>query len=623
MVCGWAPCWVSIVTGQEMINLQKRPETGVSTIDFGVDKVANTFVFTGNALVDVRALGGLLQFSNIYRGSAFRTTTTAVRDDQLSTLSYEHTLSPTVSTLARSSWIVSRDNRSIGLSSLQRLNGVAGLRYNDTETTAEAYGGLESTTQLGVQALGPLAGLSGTIGGLDLEPLTMSASVLADWHRIDSTRTNMDAQARLQAEHHMPDGSYLQLGVGGLTLKREFLTTLAGGTSPDAVESRIENKFDCNLDVNYLVTPQLRASVMGSVNVNGIARGYGNVINQIAVTAVQRHLEEFMMDLQGMVAYSGKDGSATASATVFRRTEDNTVQQHFSLDELSLAQLEQQEYLRDNRTSRIRFLANGMWYPTDNDTVSADYTWWLLQYDTPSDGNNDDRDELSAIASLRYARRMSEVMTAGIAVGGQFVHTVYIKAARSAFNNRYNVLRLSPFVRIQTRGFSMHPNFEVLANYTVYDFEGKGAQARSYGYRQISYRDSIRIHLAGTLRLEVPALVRYFERSTLLWSDFAEIPQVGNLEYLVNTRIFARPSLPWDVGVGIRWYTFEQRSLVATSGLPSIIGSIRSWAPEVVVRFHPSNGSTLDVSGWYEFQTLAPAATRELPNLLLHAHVAL
>lgn len=621
---GYLLIYPSFVTSQELQNLVERPKNGDSMLEFGVDKIANTFVFTGNAAVEVTALGGLLSFSNVYRSSAFRTATMAVRDDELSVLSYEKPITTGFTAVARSSWVLSRDNRAIGLSSLQRLNGVGGIRYNANDVMhAELFAGLESTTQLGVEATGPIVGLTSSIQNINLEPLILQTSLLTDWHKIDNQRTNADAQARIIAEHYQPDGSYLRLSLGGLGLQREYLTIMSGGTLPDAVESRTEQRYDGGLDVRYVVTPQVTANLSTLVNVNGIGRAYGNVLSTVPVTAIQRFLEEFVLDVQGSVAYQGAHTSAMVATKVFKRTEDNTVREHFPLDATSAAQLTQQEFLRDNRTSRFRFLVNGAWQPSANDSLSVDYTWWLLQYDTPSDANNDDRDELSAIAALRYARRINDVLTVGVTLGGQFLHTVYLKAARSAFNNENSVLRLSPFVRLTAPHFSMHPRLEVLANYTVYDFEGKGAQARSYGYRQVSYRDSIRIVLSSSLRLEIPALIRYFERSTLLWNDFSEIPQVGNLEYLINTRIFAQPAMPWDVGVGIRWYTFEQRSLMATPGLSPIIGSIRSWAPEVVLRFRPVSGSTLDLGGWYEFQTLTPHATRELPNLLLHAQIAL
>ena len=58
-------------------------------------------------------------------------------------------------------------------------------------------------------------------------------------------------------------------------------------------------------------------------------------------------------------------------------------------------------------------------------------------------------------------------------------------------------------------------------------------------------------------------------------------------------------------------------------GLPSLVNGVRSWGPEVVVRFLASGGSSLTLDGWYEFQTLHPIGTRELPNLLLLARVAL
>jgi hypothetical protein len=594
------------------------------SIDFGVDKIANTFVFTGNAALSQRVFQGTLSFYNQYRGSAFRTVTTAVRDDQTAGISYRMPLFSGVEMIASGSWILSRDNRSVGLSSLERLSGVAGLRYSPTVGfVTEGFGGVEQTTQLGVPTTGPIMGFTSRFSGVQFEQFDLAGNVLLDWHQLDERRTNADVSGRLSIVRSLADGSSLEVSAGGLSLQRQYLTALSGGTTPDAVEERREDRFDASLNVNYVISPKVQAGLRGTVNANGIGRAYGEPLPNIAVSAVDRHLQELMLEVEGWTRLSIGSAWTRLGAAVYRRSEENNVDQRHAITDEALASLQAQEYQRDNRTGRLRLFADGGWTPTTNDSITAEYTWWLLQYDTPSSANTDDRDELSAVATVRYAHRFTERLTAGVTLGGQYVHLVYLQAARSAFNNENRVLRLSPFVRITSGFLRMQPQFEVLANYTVYDFEGKGASARSFGYRQLSYRDSIRVQFAPTLRLEIPALVRYFERSTLLWGDFSEIPQAGNLEYLTSLRIFSHPTAAWDVGVGIRRYTFEQRTFEAIAGIPAVINSVKSWAPEVLIRFTATGGSTLDLSGWYEFQELLPAATRELPNLLLLARVLL
>lgn len=106
---------------------------------------------------------------NQYRGSAFRTTTTAVRDDEEANVTYRYPVSPDIAVLGRSSWVLSRDSRLVGLSSLERLNGAAGIAVTlPGNLESEAIAGVERTMQLGgyhYRSVGSSPGRSGANNG--------------------------------------------------------------------------------------------------------------------------------------------------------------------------------------------------------------------------------------------------------------------------------------------------------------------------------------------------------------------------------------------------------------------------------------------------------------------------
>lgn len=623
---GYLLIFPRIVTSQEALELFQQPRiVDPGGIIFGVDKITNTFLFTGNADVTVPLGDGRFRWTNQYRGSTFRTSTTASRDNQNAQLSFELPIGPSLSAIMRGSWVLwADDSRSAGLSSLQRINGVAGARYAPNASwSAELFGGVESTEQLGTQATGPIIGGQANLYDLALDEWNLTGRALTDWHYLDEQRTNSDIDLRTDVLRSMLGGSAIRVGAGYTSLARQYFTSVPGVVEALDVEGRFEDRFTVDADLSYQIDDHLSVAFLGLVQANDISRNYAEPVSDVAITAVDRQLGEFVVDLQGRLSLAFDGFDATVGLERYQRDESNTVQPLHTIDESDLAGLRAQESQRDNQTGRTRFFTQLRWRPSDSDTLSAEWTSWLLNYDTPSDQNDDDRDELQAIATLRYSRRISELLSAGISLSGQYVHFVYLRASRSAFNNTNNVIRLSPFLRINGAVLQMKPQFEVLANYTVYDFEGEGAAVSSYGFRQMSYRDSIRVQLTNNLRFETPVLVRYFERSTLLWDDFSEIPQTGNLEYLLRFLMFSQSSNAWDVGAGLRLYTLEQRSLDPVPGLPSLVNGVRSWGPEVVVRFLASGGSSLTLDGWYEFQTLHPIGTRELPNLLLLARVAL
>ena len=602
--------------------LQPKNATFGEGIEFGVDKIANTFVWICNADIHIPTSFGELRLYNNYRSSAFRTVTLTTRDDQFSQLSWSYPLSQDLKALVRQGWVLSRDSRSVGLNSLERLNAAAGVRYEPSPLgMIEAIAGVEASSQLAVSAAGPLAGISGRLTDLDIEQWMLSGNGLADWQRLDAQRTNTDVDLRAQVVRSLAEGSVLRLSVESANLGREFYTTI-DATQPLNVEQRAERRLVVGGDVSYAVTQALTLGLVTSLQSSGVKRSYGQPVGLISLTSVERQLQELVIEVEGYTQITLPTITFTGGGSIFQRSEKNGVDNIHGLDEAALSSIRAQEFKRDNQTLRTRMFGRGEWRPSSVDTVRLDVTGWLLRYDTPSSSNDDDRDELASVATLTYARRLSRNLSASLGLSGQYLHLVFLKASRSALNNVNRALRLSPTLHITGSVVRMQPQFEILANYTVYDYEGSSSSVRSFSFRQMSYRDSIRVQLTPHLHVESQVLLRYYERSTLQWAVFAESPETGGLEYLTKLLIFSAPNEQWSVGAGIRVYNLNQRSILLA--IPSVsLGSVQSVGPEAVLRYRAPDASTLTLTGWYEFQKINFSSRRELPNLLLRAIIRL
>ncbi len=602
--------------------LQPKNATFGEGIEFGVDKIANTFVWICNADIHIPTSFGELRLYNNYRSSAFRTVTLTTRDDQFSQLSWSYPLSQDLKALVRQGWVLSRDSRSVGLNSLERLNAAAGVRYEPSPLgMIEAIAGVEASSQLAVSAAGPLAGISGRLTDLDIEQWMLSGNGLADWQRLDAQRTNTDVDLRAQVVRSLAEGSVLRLSVESANLGREFYTTI-DATQPLNVEQRAERRLVVGGDVSYAVTQALTLGLVTSLQSSGVKRSYGQPVGLISLTSVERQLQELVIEVEGYTQVTLPTITFTGGGSIFQRSEKNGVDNIHGLDEAALSSIRAQEFKRDNQTLRTRMFGRGEWRPSSVDTVRLDVTGWLLRYDTPSSSNDDDRDELASVATLTYARRLSRNLSASLGLSGQYLHLVFLKASRSALNNVNRALRLSPTLHITGSVVRMQPQFEILANYTVYDYEGSSSSVRSFSFRQMSYRDSIRVQLTPHLHVESQVLLRYYERSTLQWAVFAESPETGGLEYLTKLLIFSAPNEQWSVGAGIRVYNLNQRSILLA--IPSVsLGSVQSVGPEAVLRYRAPDASTLTLTGWYEFQKINFSSRRELPNLLLRAIIRL
>lgn len=608
---------------QQLAPLLERQDAGQRKgADFGVDKITNTFVWTGNVDLDVPTSFGTVSLFNRFRSTAFRTSTLATRDDQQSQIAFAAPMSSTLSAVVRQAWMLSQDSRSIGLNSLQRLGALTGLRYRPmTEISMEALAGGEASQQLGVKASGPLAAMVATVRSLDVDQWMLDGRMTADWQRLDARRSNSDVDLTARVERSLAEGSVMRLSATSTDRSRQFFTSVSSA-APLNVEQRRERLLDVTGSVVYAVSPDLNVGFDGSLQSNGIERSYAEPLDNVPITEVRRRLDELVVDVTASLQWTLKNGRASIAGSIFQRSERNGVQDVHGVSGADLQSVRSQEFQRDNETFRSRGVARLEWMPTPVDTLRVDGATWLLRYDTPSATNDDDRDELASSLSITYGRRISDILSMSVGVSGQFLHLVFLKASRSALNNINRSLRFTPSFALHTRSLQMQPQFEILANYTAYDYEGSTAtSARSFAFRQVSYRDSVRVRLSERIAVETPILFRYFERSTFRWATFSESPETGNLEYLLKLMLMARPFPHLEAGAGLRLYRLDQSSIRV--GVPSIsTGSLHSIGPEAVIRFSSPGGSSLSLSGWYEFQTINEVNERKLPNLLLRCVIA-
>lgn len=142
-----------------------------------------------------------------------------------------------------------------------------------------------------------------------------------------------------------------------------------------------------------------------------------------------------------------------------------------------------------------------------------------LQYDTPdSIVNNDDRDEQRYVFNLNYFQKFSPVFSMSWEAYAYFFHQIYIFKEQSMNNSWNRVYKLNPRVNYEYGRLSNTLSTQVLANYTVYDFEDTLAQTRSFVFRKYTFSDSLILRLfaenyAGIFtRLELEDKGSFFEK---------------------------------------------------------------------------------------------------------------
>ncbi|NOX88394.1 MAG: hypothetical protein GXO77_05150 [Calditrichaeota bacterium] len=146
----------------------------------------------------------------------------------------------------------------------------------------------------------------------------------------------------------------------------------------------------------------------------------------------------------------------------------------------------------DSRTQQSTFNMNFDYRFNNRHKLMLNLAYVKLQYDTPdSVVNNDDRDEQRFVANVKYSWKLSPILTVEWVAYAYLFHQIYIFRERSLNNNWNRIYKLNPRILYHWGPVSNRLSTEVLANYTVYDFDNLFAEPRSFVFRKYTLTDSL------------------------------------------------------------------------------------------------------------------------------------
>jgi len=227
--------------------------------------------------------------------------------------------------------------------------------------------------------------------------------------------------------------------------------------------------------------------------------------------------------------------------------------------------------------------------------------------------NDDDRDELLSIARLRYSTYLNPFLQMIVNLEGTISHLVYIYASQSANNNVNRVLRLSAGGNYKGARFSSMNNFEVSANYTVYDFEDITSNLRSISFRQFIATDSTQYFITNNLSFIITPYIRLTDQGELDWNNFAEKPQRYLQEFFADPRFGISTNITF-IALGLRYFSLNTFRYIESQRI--LNSEFLSIGPlfEMLIR---TQMLFLKLNTWYEFISDYGQVKRERFNFLL------
>lgn len=442
----------------------------------------------------------------------------------------------------------------------------------------------------------------------------------AQYHRDHLTpRTLDDHFARAQIIKQFDGRTRDSLHAGFYYNRREFYSLVDSNLS---IDSRLENILTIGNLLDYELSSSILTSVffgLSSRTLDKDTRYPVSTTGPLPVT-FPTTIDEFRLETYVQAAYRDTKLGAFLRFHYTERNENHAAQ--LAGDAPSNVQTlfegrNAQERTKNNSSKRTAVTGTMEWSLTSSDTLSFAGSSGILRYDTPSKDNSEDRDELLLAVSIGTRHRLSRYLHVGATLDGTLSHAVYLLKERSGNNNYNRVLRLAPRVTYQpVSTFSTTNMFEVLANYTVYDFEEQSLQIKSFSYRQFGWSDSTNFELHPRLGLDFLVYLKLYERGQLRWTDFKERTENSFIDRSYALQARFSPTDELIFAVGIRYFSQTRYSFGDHGKVLDAI--IRSVGPTCTILWTAGRYGEVGLRGWYEHRSQTNGFSRDLANMSMN-----
>lgn len=580
------------------------PVSSLNRLFSNFDKQLNTYYLNTGIELYGSTTNFEYRLNQNYRSTLIQTNQNTLRDEEYLFALGKYKLSKSWKQgIAVTSNIVS-DDRQLGINeatiyqavTLSELYFVRGL-------TLIPYGGYSDNRQVNEDDRGPIYGLDGRLNYISSFDFDLSSALRLENEDISPRKNTIRYLDMLLTNQFNPDVTNF-FNARFNESRKDFYISADSITSrqfniTNNIESRTETAFLLQDRINYNnLLDIFSLELSGKINFRTIDRNTRYKSTSIQSPSIfDTQVDELGIVIESGLFYKTELANAGISLNYYERDEKHITKRFEGVDESFYEQRSELESRKNNNSNRATISFIGNYYPSRRDQFSLSLFHSKLKYDTPSSQNDDDRDELLSIGRLRYTRYLSPFYQMFTSLEGTLSHLVYIFSSRSANNNTNRVLKLSAGGYYRGTQFSSLNNFEVSANYTVYDFQDATSSLRSISFRQFTATDSTNYRITKNFSFVVTGYFKLTDQGELDWGNFAERP----LRYLQE--IFADPKVgilsnTSFIAIGLRYFSLNTFRYNKAERVPD--SNFLSIGPlfELLIG---SKMLFLKLNSWYEF----------------------
>jgi hypothetical protein len=573
----------------------------------GFEHLLNTSHWNISGNYEHSSGNSVIGFQEIFRSTVIRSQMNFIKDEQTMNAYAKNMLSKNLHVQLQFASFLFSDNQTLGIHDASSNALYGGLLYAPVSRIVfEPLVGFRWENQMKKNDGGISYLLTARSQALEVEGFTSAFRL--QFHRDDlSPRRLEQHRAEISIAKIFEGKTANTVSLFYSKNRREFYLQ-----NTDALDRRIEQTFS----VSDALTYELETPLLFSFT--------GNIFSRTIEKTPHLSIKEMKIETAGEFSYTFRDSFRTAMRLSYFERDEQHLESALTNEQFqssSLAMVPAKAQLQDNFSQRTMLNASANVPLSHSDICFLQASATILRYDTPSNENVEDRDELWYVFSIATKHKISPVVQLNIFTDASAMHLVYVFSERSANNSWNRILRASPVVHFSpSQKFTSVNAFEVLANYTVYDFEDVlGNSMRSFSFRQFSFLDSTSFRFARRIALLWYSQLKLYGRGELRWKAFQEHPLDSYEEQTFIPQLRFMMENDSYLSVGLRFFKRKQFSGSGTSKKTE--HTLLYLGPLANIILHFNNRTTLYINGWYEFTVEPKQERRRNTNLSLQLTV--
>lgn len=590
-----------------------------NVLSTSLDKQLNTFNLNSRFLLSQSFNNLSLKLSENYNSTFIRSVEKNIRDEQLMKLTGSYNLNRNFNFGASVGSSILSDSRKIEINqaSISEVSLFTQIKQDSTILIAP-YFGYMNNRQIGEKDNGNSYGIEGIINNINLSDLLLFS---------EAKFRNEDISPRKNTLRYFDVGliNYFNPSVSNNFRVYYYQNRKDFYYAADSITSRqydVVNNIQSRIETGYYFEDKLQHSnfldlfnlnLRGAVNWRSIDRDTRYIPTQINSSSYfDTKINQLKFEVESSAGYSSKIFNGIVRINYSEQDEKHLTKNLPGVNPIFYDQRSNLESSKNNNAVRISAAFLGGFNFSDKDNLTFSFLQNKLRYDTPSQDNYDDRDELLSIIRLRYTHQLTPFFQAFANIEGTLSHTVYIFSEKSSNNNINRVLNFETGGIYRGKKLTSLNTFEVSANYTVYDFEDINPTFKSFSFRQYTANDSTVFQITKNLAFAQIGYVKLSEQGDLNWKIFASSPTRFLQEIYSEPKIIVY-FLGTQFALGAR--LFSLNTYKYNEEVKIIDSKYFSLGPLTEIYFLATDKLFVKLRGWYEFISISNSLGKEQANL--------